>query len=374
MSTPQGRIRADERMESRSAESEGSKSEMRVMVTGGTGFAGSHTVRRYVEAGHQVRLLVRDREKVRRIFDPQGIAIPEADVIEGDIADLPSVERAMEGCDAVYHGAALVDMRRKMADRVLETNARGVANVVGHAVERGLPRIVYVSSASVFFEPGSGPIHLDMAIQPGTTAYAKSKAQAEQVIRTLQDTGAPIRVSYPTGIVGPDDPGLSDANEAVYIFFKQTGVTTSSGFQIVDVRDLADVHLRLLEREGGAARALAAGPMLDWASTYRILDEVTGTRLWRFPFPGGPLRFLGSVGDVLKRFVYDFRFPLTRDAMEYATQWPGASGDEAAREFDVTFRSARETYTDTVRWLYEAGHLEERHVGQLAEGGRGASA
>ena len=58
----------------------------------------------------------------------------------------------------------------------------GVANVVGHAVARGLPRIVYVSSASIFFQPGSGPIHLDMEIQPGTTAYAKSKAQAEQVI------------------------------------------------------------------------------------------------------------------------------------------------------------------------------------------------
>lgn len=364
MSTPEGRIRADERTD---AGSGSGASAMRVMMTGGTGFAGSHTVRRYVEAGHEVRLLVRDREKVRRTFDPQGIAIPEADVIEGDIADLASVERATEGCDAVYHGAALVDMRRKMARRVLETNARGVSNVVGHAVKRGLPRIVYVSSASVFFRPGSGPIHLDMEIQPGTTAYAKSKAQAEHVIRALQDTGAPIRVSYPTGIVGPDDPGLSDANEAVYIFFRQTGVTTSSGFQIVDVRDLAEVHLRLLEREGGATRALAAGPMLDWASTYRILDEITETRLWRFPFPGGPLRALGGVGDLIKRFVYDFRFPLTRDAMEYATQWPGASGDEAARALDVTFRDARETYTDTVRWLYRAGHLDARHVGRLAD-------
>ncbi|MEM9177330.1 MAG: NAD-dependent epimerase/dehydratase family protein [Myxococcota bacterium] len=340
---------------------------MRVMMTGGTGFAGSHTVRRYLEAGHSVRLLVRDRAKVRRIFDPQGIAIPETEVVEGDIVDLSSVERAMEGCDAVYHGAALVDMRRKMAERVLRTNARGVSNVIGHAVKRGLPRIVYVSSASIFFRPGSGPIHLDMEIQGGSTAYGKSKAQAERVIRTLQETGAPIRVSYPTGIVGPDDPGLSDANEAVYIFFKQTGVTTSSGFQIVDVRDLAEVHLRLLEREGGTARALAAGPMLDWASTYAILDEITGTRLWRFPLPGPPLRFLGSVGDLWKRFVYDFEFPLTRDAMEYATRWPGASGDEAARLLGVTFRSARETYTDTVRWLYEAGHLEARHVGRLAD-------
>ena len=200
-----------------------SESAMRVMMTGGTGFAGSHTVRRFVEAGHEVRLLVRDPDKVRRVFDPQGIAIPEKDVIVGDITDEASVERAMEGCDAVFHGAALVDMRRKMATKVLETNARGVELVVGGAVRRGLPSIVYVSSSSIFFRPGLGPIHLDIPIQPGTTAYAQSKAEAELVIRRLQDEGAPIRASYPTGIVGPDDPGLSDANEAVYISSNRRG-------------------------------------------------------------------------------------------------------------------------------------------------------
>lgn len=339
---------------------------MRVMVTGGTGFAGSHTVRRFIEAGHSVRLLVRDPAKVRRVFDPHGIAIPEADVVQGDIVDAASVERAMVGCDAVYHGAALVDMRRKMASQVLATNARGVSLVVGGAVKRGLPSIVYVSSSSVFFTPGIGTIHVDMPIQPGTTAYAKSKAEGEHQVRHMQDDGAPIRTSYPSGIVGPDDPGLSDANQAIYIFIKQTGITTSSGYQIIDVRDLAEVHLRLLEQKEGAARYVAAGPMLDWHETYRVLDEITGTKLRRFPMPGAPLRVLGSLGDLVKRYIYDFEFPLTRDGIEFATQWPGASGERAAKELAIEYRSARETYTDTVRWMHEAGHLSAKHVGLLA--------
>jgi nucleoside-diphosphate-sugar epimerase len=258
-------------------------------------------------------------------------------------------------------------MRRANAQKVLDTNAKGVELVVGGAVKRGLPSIVYVSSTSVFFEPGGEPIHLDMPIARGTTAYAQSKGQGEREVRRLQAEGAPIRVSYPTGIVGPDDPGLSDANGAVYIFFKQTGINTSSGYQIVDVRDLAEVHLKQLELPEGPARHIAAGPFLDWPETYRVLDDVTQTRLWRFPMPGGPLRALGSVGDFIKRYVYDFEFPLTRDAMEYATQWPGASGEDTARELGVTFRSAKETYTDTVRWMYQAGHLKARHVGVLAE-------
>lgn len=339
---------------------------MRVMITGGTGFAGSHTVRRFLDAGHTVRLLVRDREKVRRVYDPLDIGIPESDVIVGDITDEESVTRAMQGVDAVYHGAALVEMKRALAKQVLDTNRRGVELVVGGAARRGLPSIVYVSSMSIFFRPDSSPLHLDMPVAPGTTAYAQSKAEAEHAVRRMQQQGAAIRVSYPTGIVGPDDPGLSDANQAIYTFFKQTGVNTSSGFQIVDVRDLATLHLRLLELPEGAHRYAAAGPMLSWPETYRALDHVTGRWLFRFPIPGPLFRALGSVGDVIKRF-YDFSFPLTRDAMEYATQWPGASGDRTTEELGVHFRSAHETYADTVRWLYEAGHLRARHVGRLAD-------
>ncbi len=338
---------------------------MRVMVTGGTGFVGSHTVRAFLARGHSVRLLVRDPDKVRRVFDPHGIGFPNEDVIVGDIVDADAVARAMAGCDAVFHGAALVDMRRSMARRVLETNHRGVELVVGGAHRRGLPSIVYVSSMSVFFEPGRGPLRLDMPIVEGSSAYARSKADAEHEIRTLQHDGAPIRVSYPTGIIGPDDPGLSDANHAIYTFFRETGVNTSSGFQIVDVRDLAALHARLLELPEGAHRYVAAGPMLSWPDTYRLLDEITGTRLWRFPMPGPLFRALGTIGDWIKR-IYDFNFPLTRDAMDFATLWPGCDASETTRDLGIGFRDARATYTDTVRWMYEAGHLKAKHVGLLA--------
>lgn len=338
---------------------------MRVMVTGGTGFAGSHSVRRFIEQGHSIRLLVRDPEKVRRIFDPLGIGFPKEDIIVGDIVDEESVSRAMQGCDAVYHGAALVSMKRAMARKVLETNARGVDLVVGGAHRRGLPSIVYVSSMAVFFEPGSGPLHISGPIAPGTTAYAKSKAEAEHTVRRLQEEGAPIRISYPTGIIGPDDPGLSDANHALYIFFKQSGINTSNGFQLVDVRDLAVLHGHMLELPEGAHRFAAAGPYLDWRSIYELLDEITGTRLRRFPVPGAPLRALGSLGDVVKK-VWDFEFPLTRDAMEYATLWPGTAPDESAAKLGLEYRSARETFTDALRWMFEAGHLDERKVGRLA--------
>jgi nucleoside-diphosphate-sugar epimerase len=340
---------------------------MKVLVTGGTGFTGSHTVQAFVDAGHSVRLLVRDREKVRSVFDPRGLAIPESDVIVGDITDESRVAEAMTGCDAVFHAAALVDLRRSHAQTVLRTNARGVEWVIGGAAQRGLPSIVYVSSLAIFFVPGCEPLHTEMPIAPPTTAYARSKADAEREVRRMQAEGASIRVSYPTGIIGPDDPGMTDANNAVYTIFKDTGITTSSGFQTVDVRDLAAVHLAMLEMAPGPQRYVAAGEFLSWTDTYLLLDRLTGAPVRRPKIPGPVLRALGSVGDVVKR-VYDFSFPLTRDSMEFATQWPGASGAATSEALGVPFRPAEETYRDTLRWMFEAGHLSAAHVGRLAEG------
>jgi nucleoside-diphosphate-sugar epimerase len=336
---------------------------VKVLVTGGTGFTGSHTVAALVAAGHDVRLLVRDAAKVGRVFAPHGLE--PRDVVVGDMTDPAAVAKALAGCDAVVHSAALVDLRRSAARRVEETNTRGVELVVGGAAERGLARIVYVSSLSVFFAPGGPPVSPELPIAPATTAYARSKVHAEVYVRRLQAEGAPVAVSYPAGIVGPDDPGMSDANHAVYSWYRDTGIVTSGGFQCVDVRDVAALHVKLLELPPGSHRYAAAAEMLPWAEIYALLDRLTGTRVRRFPAPGWLMRALGSVGDVVKH-VYDFNFPLTRDSMEFATQWPGADASRTTRELGLAFRPVAETYRDTLAWLYRAGHLDARHVGRLA--------
>jgi len=336
---------------------------VKVLVTGATGFTGSHTARALVAAGHDVKLLVRDAEKLRRVFQPHG-PLP-GDVVVGDMTDEHAVDSALAGCDAVVHVAALVDLRASSARRVEETNARGVRLVVGGAVRRGIPRVVYVSSLSVFFVPGGPPVSPELPIAPATTAYARSKAQAEVYVQGLQAQGAPVAISYPAGIIGPDDPGLSDANHAVYTFFRDTGVVTSGGFQVVDVRDVAALHARLLELDPGPHRYAAAGPMLPWAEVYALLDRITGARVRRFPLPGALLRAAGTLGDLVKR-VYDFNFPLTRDSMEFATRWTGADASRTTRELGLAFREPEESYRDTLRWMHRAGHLDARHVGRLA--------
>lgn len=337
---------------------------MKVLVTGGTGFTGSHTVHALVASGHEVRLLVRDPAKVRGVFEPYGF-IPD-DVVVGDMTDAGAVDAALAGCDGVVHAAALVDLRRAMARLVEDANARGVELVIGGAARRGLPSIVYVSSLGIFFEPGGPPLAPELPITAGTTAYGRSKAQAERYVRRLQEDGAAIRISYPSAISGPNDPTLSTVNNGIRSMMRDLGLVTSGGVQVVDVRDLATLHRQLLELPAGPHRYAAAGEMLTWPGYFALMDSLTGRQIRRIRVPGGLLRAAGSVGEVVKR-VYDFGFPLTRDLMEFQTRWPGADAERTTRELGLQFRAATGTYRDTLIWMYLAGHLGAEHVGKLAD-------
>ena len=204
-----------------------------------------------------------------------------------------------------------------------------------------------------------------MSIPPAGTAYGESKARAEVLVRKLQSRGAPIHITYPVGIIGPDDPGMSDANHAVYTWFRDFTVDTSGGFQVVDVRDVAELHGLLIEHDAPPGRFPIAGEMLAWKEIPDFIASITGTRIRCVRLPGWLLRAAGRIGDRVKR-IHEFNFPLTHDSMTLATQWPGAAPAEATWALGLRLRPLRETYADTLRWMFRAGHLGAEQVGRLA--------
>ena len=344
---------------------------MRILVTGGTGFVGSHTARALARAGHRLRLLVRDPAKAQRVLGAHGVDVSDCRV--GDVTDPDAVGGALEGCEGVVHAAAIVAFEHSRAAEVLHTNARATELVLGGARQRGLRAIVHVSSLSVLFSPGSPttPIAPDAPLAAAGNAYVRSKTEAERFVRRLQAEGAPICTTYPPAVIGPDDPGLSVGNLAVRSLLRFGVALTSSGFQIVDARDLAALHVTLLARGAAPGRYLAAGHFFTWRALADRIDALTGQRLRRVRIPGPALRLLGRLCDAVKR-VYPFDLPLTREAMEMATQWPGTAHSPAADALGVRFRDAGETLADTLRWLWRADHLQRRHVGRLAMDGSAA--
>jgi dihydroflavonol-4-reductase len=335
---------------------------MRILVTGGTGFIGSHITRALAAAGHQVRLLARSHHKVQRVFGPE--LGSRLEIAEGDMTDAEAVSRALADRQAIVHAAAVVALERKHAARVLAENRRGVETVVGSAVAAGVERMLYVSSAAAMFRPNGPPVGADTAVAESSNAYTRSKAECESYVRSLQARGAPIRTTYPAGVIGPDDPGLSEANRGLLAFFRGAAVVTDSGLQMIDVRDVAQAHLRLLDSEPAPGRHLLTGHFVPWAELVDLFSEITGKKLLRLPIPGAVLRAAGALADVVKH-VYDFQFPLSSEAMQIMTQWTPVHVSSTEGDLGFTCRDPRVTLRDLLLWFHSRGMLPASRLGRL---------
>ena len=329
---------------------------MRVMITGATGLVGFHAAVALARAGHETRCLVRSEEKLRRAFSKAPVAVPG--FVIGDMTDPEAVATAFEGCDSALHAAGLVSIEARRAEEVMATNTLGTQLVIGGAVDRGLRHIAYVSSLSAIFDPWGDQTRPDGPIIDAGSGYSRPKASCEAYVRQLQDRGAPIATIYPSGIHGPDDPALSEANHALVIFVRDCIFTTSGGYQAVDARDVADALVGMLA-SGRSRRVIAAGNFLSWPALGDLLSGLTGRSIRRIPGPGWMFRGLGVVGDLAHR-VARFDFPLTREAMTFVTRVRPVENSPELEALGVQWRPARETYSDSLRWLIAEGHLDRK--------------
>lgn len=339
---------------------------MKVFLTGATGFVGAHTALALMDAGHDLRLLVRDREFARRYFERLGRALPE--VVVADMRDREAVRQAMAGCDAVLHAAAMVSLDPKKADEIYRSNLDSVEAVIGTAHALGIPNIVYVSSLGALFNPGARSIDERSPLGVSREAYSRSKRDCEAYVRSLQRQGAPIQITYPGAIFGPDDPRLNESNHSLLSLLRVVP-DTSSGIQCVDVRDLALIHRLLLENppqgDFEQARYVVGGRFYPWPEFRRLLEGVTGRRIFHPPVPGGLLRLGGWLMDGVKK-LYPLDLPVTSESMAIVTQWTEADSRRVLARFGLDFRPGGETFADTIRWLCQAGHLEPALAGKLA--------
>jgi len=156
---------------------------VRILVTGGAGFIGSHLSARLIERGDDVRLL--DNFATGRRSNMA--ALPgEFELIEGDIQSYERVHKAVRGCEVVFHQAALPSVPRSIQDPLTSnaTNVIGTLNVLLAARDEGVRRVVYASSSSVYGANPTLPKREDMATSP-ISPYATAKQAAESYCRSF---------------------------------------------------------------------------------------------------------------------------------------------------------------------------------------------
>ena len=339
---------------------------MKVFVTGASGFVGAHTARALLDAGHSVRLLVRHAGPVRQYFAAHGHCVD--DLVVADMRDQPAIRQGLEGCDVVFHAAAAVALDPRRARETYDNNFGGMRAVIDSAREAGVGNIVYVSSLSVLFHPGLPRIDESTPLAVCKSPYSRSKRDADEYVRGLQKQGVPVQITYPAGVMGPDDPKLCESNYAIVAFISQMLPRTTAGLQAVDARDLAAAHRYLLENplkenfEDG--RYIVGGHFYPWEKLRALFEGILGKRISSPPMPGGLLRAMGSMTDFAQKII-PFQTHMSAEAMAYVTQWSPADSGRIQQKAGLRFRSGEETFTDAIRWLARAGHLKPAYAGKL---------
>ena len=327
---------------------------MRILVTGGTGFVGSHVCRQLMLAGHEVCLLVRNVDKAIALYNAHN-AQPQ--FIQGDITNPASIKKAVAGCHALVHAAAATPIKTPDTAQMTSTNVNGLKNVVNAALSAGVEQIVCLSSITAIFDPDPAKVNPNAAPVASSMPYGQSKVDGEIFLRELQAQGAPIAILYPGAIIGPDDPGFSASFMALkHRIENGYRIFDDGGMQYIDVRDLASLIVSLLV-DGGTGRFLTPGVYYQWSELADIIEQVSGCTLERISAKGWKLRAIGSLLDFVRRFK-TVDTPISAETMRYATLWPNIANTAEFQQRGIAFRDAQQTFGDAMRWMVQAGHID----------------
>jgi nucleoside-diphosphate-sugar epimerase len=323
---------------------------MHVAVTGGTGYLGAHTVRALLESGHSVRLLVMSGEEDGAVAD--GLRrLGTVEVVVGDIRDGAVVDRLLDGSDALIHAAGIVGTDRRRAKLMWAVNAYGTERILNRAAACGLDPVVLVSSYSALFPPPAGqPIGPDTPTARGRSPYARTKAYADRIARRLQERGEPIVVTYPSSVVGEPfltAPGVTERGWHPII---RAGIAPRmrGGMQMIDVRDVAEVHLRLMRPGQGPHRYVCGGMLLTFDEMIDALEVGLGRRIRRVPLSTSLFLGLGWCGDLVGGFV-QLGDGLSYEAAQLLTAAVRTDDSQTLTDLKMTWRSPRQAIIDSVR-------------------------
>jgi dihydroflavonol-4-reductase len=259
----------------------------RILLTGATGFIGSHVARQLLAAEYEVRALVRpaasDAQTRRNPLDER------IQAAQGDLRDRDSLRSAMEGCEMLVHVAA--DYRLWAPDKktIFATNLIGTRNLLQEALRQGLRRVVYTSSVAACGLPTDGTLGTEetpIIVQQLAGEYKRSKYYAEREALSLVREGLPLVVVNPSTPVGPGDVKPTPTGRIIVDFLRgRLPAYVNTGLNLIAVEDCAKGHLLALEKGRVGERYILGNCNLSLKEILGILAALTERQAPRFQVP-----------------------------------------------------------------------------------------
>lgn len=247
---------------------------MTTLVTGATGFVGSHVARKLVASGKSVRALARPGSR-RQALD--GVAVEWA---EGDLRDVTSLDRALSGVREVFHVAADYRLWSRHPQEIYDSNVNGTRNLLSAALHARVERFVYTSTVATIAVPrGSAlPDETNRAsVDEMIGNYKRSKLLAEQHALRAAHEGMPVIIVNPTTPVGPGDWKPTPTGRIILDFLLgRMPAYVDAGLNFVAVEDVADGHLLAAERGRVGERYLLGGRNMKLKELLDALASITG--------------------------------------------------------------------------------------------------
>jgi len=310
---------------------------MKYALTGATGFVGSHLLRRLRADGHDVVAVVRK---------PMDL---DADVLIGDVTSHTSLLEAFDGVDGVFHVAGWYKVGDDHPEQGWAVNVQGTRNALAAARECGVPRVVYTSTVAVNSDT-KGKVVDETYRFTGEhiSVYDHTKAQAHHIAHEFAAEGLDVVTVMPSGIYGPGD--TSQAGELIRQTALGRRVQAPAGLRIcmAHVDDIADGHVRAMERGRTGEYYMLAGPQTTLVGVLRLVAELAGGKP-PLVMPDAAVGATAALMSVVERGVRVPSIYRSESLRVCRASYLGRS-DKAAAELGWFPRDLHTGLAETVEW------------------------
>jgi dihydroflavonol-4-reductase len=323
------------------------------LVTGGTGFVGSHIAHALVEHGYTVRILRRATSRLDAIADL------DCEHAVGDVMDYDSLLAAMQGVEWVFHVAAVADYWRSDLARIYAINVEGTRNVLRAAEASGVRRVIVTSSAAAMgYRSDLRPVDETVRFNydQHVTPYGHSKFLAEAEVHRAIRRGLDCVILNPTVIIGPGD--LNQISSSVVLEYARGKVPPTmppGGVTVIDVRDVAEAHVAAAERGRTGERYLLGAVDLTHKAWMRLIAGAVGRPMAAYTLPPWTLGIIADVADALRRV--GIGIPIEGNQLRLSTRMMFFNCQKSWDELGEPRISIQQSLTDTYAWYKAHGDL-----------------